>query len=46
MILSGMKGIDGRDWPRIASREAPFSLNQRKTLSANRTEYAALPLAA
>ena len=25
MILSGMKGIDGRDWPRIASREAPFS---------------------
>jgi len=26
----GMKGLDGRGWPRIASREAPSSLNQRK----------------
>jgi hypothetical protein len=44
--LLGMTGFDGRAWPRIASREAPFSLNQRKILSANRTDYAALPLAA
>jgi len=24
-----MKGLDGRGWPRIASREAPISINQR-----------------
>ena len=27
----GMIGFDGRGWPRIASREAPNSLNPRKT---------------
>ena len=31
MRTLGMKGIDGGNWPRTASREAPFSLNQRKT---------------
>jgi len=41
-----MIGFDGRGWPRIASREAPNSVNQRKKLSANRTSYASLPLAA
>ena len=44
---TGMTGFDGRGWSRIASREAPTSRNQRKKLSANRTNsYAALPLAA
>ena len=41
-----MTGFDGRGWPRIASREAPTSVNQRTIISANRTNYAALPLAA
>jgi hypothetical protein len=41
-----MTGFDGGGWSRTASREAPISLTQRKPLSANRTEYAALPLAA
>jgi hypothetical protein len=46
-VSTGMTGFDGRGWPRIASREAPTSRNQRKQLSANRTNtYAALPLAA
>ena len=49
---SGMIGFDGRGWSRVASREAPNSITQRKTLSANRTKvpagmgYAALPMAA
>jgi len=42
----GMKGFDGRGWFRNASREAPTSLTQRKKSSANRTSYAAMPLAA
>jgi len=42
----GMTGFDGRGWSRNASREAPTSLNQCKQSSANRTSYAAMPLAA
>ena len=42
----GMTGFDGRGCSRNASREAPNSLTQRKTLSAKRTSYAAMPLAA
>jgi len=42
----GMTGFDGGGWPRIASREVPTSINQHKKSSANRTSYAALPLAA
>ncbi len=43
---SGMTGFDGGGCARTASREAPNSKTQRKPLSANRTDYAALPLAA
>ena len=46
MFLPGMTGFDGGGWSRIASREVPNSLNQYKKSSANRTSYAALPLAA
>jgi hypothetical protein len=42
----GMIGFDGGGWSRIASREAPTSLNQCNQLSANRTNVSALPLAA
>ncbi len=42
----GMIGFDGGGWHRIASREAPNSINQRTMISAERTEFAALPLAA
>jgi hypothetical protein len=41
-----MTGFDGRGWSRNASREVPISLTQYKQSSANRTQYAALPLAA
>jgi len=46
MKLPGMTGFDGRGWSRTASREVPTSKNQYKKSSANRTSYAALPLAA
>ena len=45
-IVSGMTGFDGGGWSRIASREVPTSKNQYKKLSANRTTYSAMPLAA
>jgi len=41
-----MPGFDGGGWSRNASREVPISINQHKNLSANRTSYAAMPLAA
>jgi len=41
-----MTGFDGRGWSQIASREVPNSKNQYKKLSANRTSFAALPVAA
>jgi len=44
--VSGMIGIDEGGWNWVASREAPSSINQRTKTSANRTNYAALPLAA
>ncbi|GIK09474.1 MAG: hypothetical protein BroJett001_15400 [Chloroflexota bacterium] len=44
--LPGMTGFDGGGWSRNASREAPISLTQRNPSSANRTSYAAMPLAA
>jgi hypothetical protein len=45
-VLLGMPGFDGRGWLRNASREVPNSKNQHKKSSANRTSYAAMPLAA
>ena len=42
----GMTGFDGGGWSQVASREAPTPQTQRKNTSANRTSYAALPLAA
>jgi len=44
--LQGMTGFDGRGWSRNASREVPTSKNPHKKSSANRTSYAAMPLAA
>lgn len=42
----GMIGFDGSRTPQTASREAPNSINPRNYLGAERTDYAALPLAA
>ena len=45
-MLLGMIGFDGGGWAWTASREAPTSKNQRKISSAERTDFAALPVAA
>ena len=44
--IMGMPGFDGGGWLRNACREVPSSKNQHKKSSANRTSYAAMPLAA
>jgi hypothetical protein len=46
ILALGMIGFDGGGHNHTASREAPNSKNQRNIKSANRTDYAALPLAA
>jgi len=42
----GMTGFDGRGWFRNASRARTDLDKSVQTLSANRTSYAAMPLAA
>ena len=44
--LLGMTGFDGRGWFRDASRARTELVKSVQTLSANRTSYAAMPLAA
>lgn len=46
LLRLGMTGFDGRGWLQTASRERAEPDKSAQPLSANRTTYAALPLAA